>query len=94
MSNVIKLEEVTFSKPIVNHVDVNEVTKALTEESDRYIYISYICFLIIFISFYSVGYLGPYAAVLCCCGLALAFIGYFVRNMWGYDRKRDVYLPL
>ena len=89
MSKILNMEEGTFIK---ENVDDYEDTKALTEEADRYIQLSYICLLIIFISFYSVGYLGPYAAVLCCCGLVVAFTGYKVRNMC--QRKREVYLPL
>ena len=33
----------------------------------------------IFISFYSIGYLGPYAAPLCCCVLAVGIICCMVR---------------
>jgi hypothetical protein len=65
------------------------------EEAERFIFLfmSYasITMSILLVSLYGIGYLGPYAAFLCCgCGLV---VGYFVKIMCGYA-KRDMYLPL
>ena len=73
----------------------NEGNEAQKEEADRFIFLfmSYasITMSILLVSLYSVGYLGPYVAFLCCgCGLV---VGYFVKTICGYA-KRDMYLPL
>ena len=72
-----------------------EETEDQKEEAERFIFLfmSYasITMSILLVSLYSIGYLGPYAAFLC-CGFGLV-LGYFIKIMCGYA-KRDMYLPL
>ena len=85
-------------KTILNMEDsANESkeTDAQKEEADRFIFLfmSYasITMTILLVTLYSIGYLGHYAAFLCCgCGLV---VGYMLKKLCGYD-KRDMYFPV